>query len=64
MKPIRRWKVSWVCVQDRAAHYPFYKQATIVEARSRADAIQSVKGRFPPPRYGEYRASPLKDGAA
>ena len=57
---MKRWKVSYECLRDKMAHYPFWKRTSIVMARSRLHAIQQVQGRFGPPTYGNYRASAIQ----
>ena len=53
------WKVSYTHLEDRAARHPFFKRTQEVQAVSRAEPVNIVKNQFPPPRYGEYRASKL-----
>lgn len=61
---MKNWKVSYECVQDKAARRPFWKRSTVVEAPSRKDAIAKVQAMFSPPRYGNYRASVTQRSAA
>jgi hypothetical protein len=57
---MKRWKVKYVHLEDREGRYPFFKRSEEVEANSRQEAIEQVKARFSPPRYGEYTASVVK----
>ena len=55
------WKVKYQCVEDRNARRPFWKREALVAADSRKAAIEKMKAVFPPPRYGDYTASPAPD---
>ena len=54
------WKVSYVDIETRNAHRPFFKLTSNVEATSRKDAIEYVMNNFSPPKYGEFKASRKK----
>jgi hypothetical protein len=52
------WKVKYQCVEDRDTRRPFWKREALIAADSRKAAIEKVKAVCPPPRYGNYTASP------
>lgn len=54
---MQTWKVSYHNIADKLARRPFWKNVAYVAAESRAEAISKVSAKFPPPRYGNYRAS-------
>lgn len=55
------WKVSYECLRDKMSRMPFWKRSTMVEADNRAEAIRRLASKFPPPIYGNYRASAAKN---
>jgi hypothetical protein len=57
---MKKWKIKYVHLEDRATRHPFFKRTEIVDATSRKEAIEQVQSRFSPPTYGEFRASPAK----
>ena len=59
---LRAWKVKYVDLETRQARRPFYNISVTVMAESRLAAIDRVKENFPPPKYGEYRASTRNAG--
>jgi len=58
---MKNWRVSFVDMLIRSTRRPFYKWNKIVEANTRKEAIEIVSSRFSPPRYGEYKASVIKE---
>ena len=57
----RWWKVTYENLEWKAGRRPFWRNSTTVSAHSRKAAIEEVRGRFPPPRYGNYRASAIRE---
>jgi hypothetical protein len=55
---MKRWKVSYECIEDKRLRYPFWKRSQVVEAPNREAAKKQIMAQWPPPRYGRYRASP------
>ena len=55
------WKVTYVDIETRDLRRPFYKWSNIVEAKTRKEAIEIVSSRFSPPKYGEHKASVVKE---
>jgi hypothetical protein len=54
------WKLSYQHIEESDRRYPFWKRTAHVEADSRQETVDKVKGSFPPPRYGNYKASKCK----
>ena len=55
-----RWRVTYENVEWKVARQPFWKHEDVVDADSRKEAVEQVSANFPPPRYGNYRASKVK----
>jgi len=58
---MKTWKVAYIDIETRDSRRPFYKWHEVVEAHTRKEAIKIVSGRFSPPKYGEYKASVIKE---
>ena len=57
---MKEWDVKYEHLEDKATRHPFWKRSLRVRAETRAEAIDQVKAMFPPPRYGNYKASVVK----
>ena len=55
-----KWKVSYEHLDDKCTRHPFWKRTSYTDAESRAEAVENVSAMFPPPRYGNFRASKVK----
>jgi hypothetical protein len=60
MNFVCQWKVSYENIQWKLNHYPFFKNSSIVTAPNRKAAIEQIAANFPPPAYGNYKASRVK----
>ena len=60
VEPDALWKVRYEDLEGKAGRRPFWKQTTAVTAPSRKAAVENVMAMFPPPLYGNFKASRLK----
>lgn len=61
-KPVPVWKVSYVDLEARNSHRPFFNQTALSAANTRKEAIERVQAMFGAPKYGEFRASKAPAG--
>jgi len=54
------WQVKYEDLESKRGRRPFFKRSSVVTAGSRKEAIAQVQCMFPPPHYGNYRASKVK----
>ena len=55
-----QWLVRYENLESKRERRPFFKLTSDVTAPSRKEAIEQVECMFPPPHYGNYRASKVK----
>ena len=56
---MNKWKVTYEDIQAKAGQRPFWRNRTVVDAVCRKSAVEQVSSMFPPPKYGNYRASKI-----
>lgn len=57
---MKDWRVTYEHLEDKARRMPFWKREEKVQADTRDEAIHQIRSAFPPPRYGNFKASVVR----